>query len=184
MKKLIVLLLALMMVLPVYAEEAEGLLAPFVITTPEGTTAVNGTGGASMTFLHPNGTTRVVAMVLRRVPDQEADLAAMLQTLLAQLEPQAQPGAPLKDMTAGFHGLKAIAPGVREGLNEAAVDQVMALVMWQTALEAELLILAGYDMAGDTAAAEGFIDALLAGAAVRGAPVMALPALTDTQPAG
>ena len=184
MKKLIALLLALMMILPVYAEEAEGLLAPFVITTPAGTTTINGAGGASVTFLHPNGTTRVVAMVLRRVPDPEADHGAVLQALLAQLEPQAQPGTSIQNMTAGFHGLKAAAPGVREGLNEMRVDQVTALVMWQTALEAELLILAGYDMAGDTAAVEAFIDTLLAGAAVRGAPVMALPVLTDAQPMG
>ena len=42
----------------------------------------------------------------------------------------------------------------------------------------------GTDMAGDTAAVEAFIDALLAGAVVRGAPVMALPVLTDAQPMG
>ena len=170
-KKLIALLL-LMMCLPSLAETAESPLVPFAITAPEGVAILDGAGDASLTYVHGNGTTRVVAMVISRVPDLEGDHAAELRRLMAQFAPAAQPGTPLT-MTAGLHGLKAVTPDALEGQGGTKVDQVTVMVLWQTALRGELLILSGYDMAGDTAAVEALIDALLASATVNDAPVIA-----------
>lgn len=182
MKKLIVWLLVLLMALPVLAETAADPLDPFRLSAPEGVTIENGAGGASVTFVHENGTTRVVAMVISRVPDLEGDHAAGLRGLMAQFSPEAQSGTALT-LTAGFHGLRAVTPDALEGLNGTLVDQVTVMVLWQTALRGELLILSGYDMAGDTAQAEAFIDALLQTATVNDAPILPLPALTEEQSA-
>lgn len=170
MKKLIVLLMAVLLCVPAWAETAEH-LAPFVIAAPEGVTAAEGAGGASVVYVHENGTTRVVATVISRVPDTESDHAAELRRLMSQYAPKAQSGVPLT-MTAGFHGLKAVTPGALEGMNGAMIDQVTVMVLWQTAMQGELLILSGYDMAGDAAKAEALIDALLAAATVNDAPIL------------
>lgn len=180
MKKLIVLLLTLLMCLPAVAETVEAPLTPFELTIPAGVTIEAGAGGASQTFVHENGTTRVVAMVISRVPDVEGDHAAELRRLMAQFAPAAQSGMPLT-LTAGFHGLKAVTPEALEGVEGAMVDQVTVMILWQTALRGELLILSGYDMAGDAAAAEALIDALLSSAVVNDAPLMPQPALTMEQ---
>lgn len=177
MKKLIALLLVLMC-LPALAEPAESPLAPFRLTAPAGVTVQEGAGGASMAYVHENGTTRVVAMVVSRVPDETGDHASELRRLMAQFAPEAQSGTPLT-LTAGFHGLKAVTPDALEGVEGSLVDQVTVMVLWQTALRAELLILSGYDMAGDAAAAEKLIDALLASATVNDAPVLPLPAAQE-----
>lgn len=182
MKKLIAWLLVLMMCLPALAETAENPLDPFQLTVPDGVTVEEGAGGASMTFVHGNGTTRVVAMVISRVPDLEADHGAELRRLMAQFAPAAQSGTAL-GLTAGFHGLKAVTPEALEGLNGTLIDQVTVMVLWQTTLRGELLILSGYDMAGDAARAEALIDVLLQSASVNGAPVLPLPEKTEEQPA-
>lgn len=179
MKKLLMLLLVMMLCAPAWAETAEDPLSPFVIAVPDGTMVEGGVGGMSQTYVHENGTTRVVAMVLTRVPDVEADHAAELMTLMAQFAPDAQEGTPLT-LTAGFHGLKAVTENALEGAEGARVDQVTVMVLWQTALRGELLILSGYDMTGDTDAVERFMDALLAATTVNDAPVLPLPALTET----
>lgn len=181
MKKLLALLLVLMMGLPALAETEEAPLAPFVLSIPGEVAVEEGAGGTSLTFVHPNGTTRVVAMVTSRVPDVEADHAAELRRLMAQFAPAAQSGT-LLTLTAGFHGLKAVTPAALEGMEGTMVDQVTVMVLWQTALRGELLILSGYDMAGDEAAAEALIDALLAGATVNDAPILPLSVQTE-QPA-
>ena len=170
MKKLIVLLMAVLLCMPAWAETAE-FLVPFVIAAPQGVTAAEGAGGASVVYVHENGTTRVVATVISRVPDTESDHAAELRRLMAQYAPKAQSGVPLT-LTAGFHGLKAVTPGALEGMNGALIDQVTVMVLWQTAMQGELLILSGYDMAGDAAKAEALIDALLAAATVNNAPIL------------
>lgn len=179
MKKLIAWLLVLMMCLPALAENP---LDPFVLTASAGVTIEEGAGGASVTFVHENGTTRVVAMVISRVPDVEGDHAAELRRLMTQFAPAAQSGTAL-ELTAGFHGLKAVTPDALEGFHGTPIDQVTVMVLWQTALRGELLILSGYDMAGDAAQAEALIDALLQSAAVNGAPVLPLPEQMEEQPA-
>lgn len=176
MKKLIVMLLALMLCLPAWAETvqepmAENVLAPFVLQAPEGVMLEENAGGTSCTYIHPNGTTRVVAMVLGRVPDEQGDHAAELRRLMAQFAPGAPEGAPLT-LTAGFHGLKTVVPEALSGAGGLRIDQVNVMVLWQTTLQGELLILSGYDMLGDTQAAEMLIDALLTSTTVNQAPVV------------
>lgn len=184
MKKLIALLLVLMLALPACAEPAADFLAPFVLDVPEGVTVQYGAGGASLTYVHENGTTRAVAMVISRVPDPEADHVAGLAALMAQLAPGAQEMVPMTGLTPGFWGLRAVAPDALEGVNGLAVDQVTVMVLWQTALQAELLILTSYDVGGDFAQAELLLDMLLQSATVNGAPVGELPILSETQPDG
>lgn len=178
MKKLLLMLLALMMCLPALAEETADPLGAFEVTVPDWVQTVENAGGTSVTFVHENGTTRVVAMAVERVPDPEADHAAELEKLMAQFAPQAGVGEPLT-LTAGFHGLRAITPEALEGADGARIDQVTVMVLWQSALHGELLILSGYDMGGDTEAAEAFIEVLLAAATVNDAPVLPLPALPE-----
>ncbi len=171
MKKLIMMLLALMLCMPVWAETADVALDPFAVAVPEGTTIEEGTGGASQVFVHENGTTRAVAMVISRVPDLESDHDAELRRLMVQFAPQSRSAASV-ELLAGFHGLKAVTPGAMEGLNGQRVDQVTFMVLWQTALRGELLIISGYDMAGDTKLVEDYILQLLTGTTVNDAPIM------------
>ncbi len=177
MKKLITLLLALCWCLPALAETAEPLpewpeaLAPFELSLPEETAAQTAPGGASVTFAHENGATRAVAMVISRVPDVEGDHGASLRTLMAQFSPEAEEGTPLT-LASGCYGLMAVTPGALEGVGGAAIDQVTVMVLWQTAERAELLILSGYDMGGDTEQTRALTDALLRSITVNGTPVL------------
>lgn len=171
MKRLMLLLLALMLTLPAACcgEAADSPVAPFILSVPETVEVIPGTGGASQTLV--NGTTRIVAMTLSRVPDENGDHAAALMQLMAQFSPDAQEHAPLS-LAPGFYGLAAVTPEALEGLNGMKVEQVTVMVLWQTELQGELLILSGYDMAGDGAAALEMITQLLTGATVNGMPVM------------
>lgn len=175
MKKLIALLLALLLCLPALAESADvsGALAPFAITTPDDVTAQLAPGGTSVTFAHGNGSTRVVAMVLSRVPDENGDHAAGLERLMEQFAPGAQDFTHLS-LTPGLHGLMAVTPGALEGVNGTQVDQVTVMVLWQTSLRGELLILSGYDMTGATDRTNAMINMLLRSATVNDAPVVPL----------
>jgi len=80
------------------------------------------------------------------------------------------------ELLAGLHGLKAVTPGAMEGLNGQRVDQVTFMVLWQTALRGELLILSGYDMSGDTARAEAMLNLLMRSVTVNDAPVVPVEA--------
>ncbi|MBQ2954599.1 MAG: hypothetical protein IJE07_13790 [Clostridia bacterium] len=189
MKKLIALLLALMMCLPALAEEiappaAEDapltLLAPFEMTLPTDVTVQENAGGTSVTFAHGNGATRVVGMVLSRVPDVNGDHAAELERLMNQFAPGSQEHTPLA-LAEGFHGLLALTPAALEGAGGTAIDQVTVMILWQTEMRGELLILSGYDMAGQTARAWTLIDALLQSATVEGVQVVPAENATDAQ---
>lgn len=172
MKKLMILLMVLLIALPALAETAEEPLAPFQISAPEGVSAEEPVGGTGLTFVHENGTTRVLAMVISRVPDAEGDHAAELRRLMVQFAPESRSGVPLT-LTAGLHGLQAVTPNAMEGRNGAKPDQITVMVLWQTALRGELLILSGYDMDGDTLAVEELLSSLLSHTTVNGAPIMA-----------
>lgn len=176
MKRLIVLLMALMLCLPALAEQPGGpspltLLSPFEVTLPEDASVQENAGGVSVTFIHGNGQTRVVAMTLSRVPDENGDHAAELTRLMGQFAPGAKDHMPLA-LTGGFHGLLATTPAALEGADGTPIDQVTVMVLWQTDMRGELLILSGYDMAGQTARAWTLIDQLLQSAAVEGLPVV------------
>lgn len=191
MKKLIILLTALMMCLPALAEalpEAQPTepltLSSFEFALPQDVQAAADPDAATASLVHGNGSTRVVAMALSRVPDEEADHAAELARLMELFAPGAQDLAPLT-LTPGFHGLMAVTPYALEGAGTERVDQVTVMVLWQTALRGELLILSGYDMMGDTAKARTMIDMLLHACTVNDAPVLpaaqALPASTPEE---
>lgn len=220
MKKLIAMLLALMLCLPAWAETTDvpgaaeprenlqaapaeaakpvqDLLAPYVLTVPEGVTAEENAGGVSRTYVC--GGTRVVAMVLDRVLDAEGDHEAELSRLMSMFAPGAEQGGALR-LPEGFHGLRAVAAGALSSVDNSAsdpakdvpddpakvipIDQVTVMVLWHEVQEADavqeagavqeakLLILSGYDMTGDTAAVDALMLALLQSATVHDAPVL------------
>lgn len=182
MKKLLSLLLTIALLMmtfsPALAEdliappsEPESPLAPFDLAIPADWAVM--LNGSSVTFI--SGNTRVVAMVVSRVGDVEADHQAALSTLITQFSPEAQEARPLT-LTPGFYGLQAVTIGALEGAGEGnLVDQLTVMVLWQTALQGELLILSGYDMTGDNAAVQAMLDAILSAASVNDAPVLPLP---------
>lgn len=190
MKKLIAAILAFLLVqmtcLPVLAEAAEipapeeaSPLSPFEMAIPDAWQVEP--NGASVTFI--SGNTRVVAMVISRVGDVEADHMASLATLMKQFSPDAQQPLPLV-MTPGFYGLQTVTADALEGAGEGnLVDQLTVMVLWQTALQGELLILSGYDMDGDNAAVQAMLDAILSAATVNDAPVLPLPQAEAELPA-
>lgn len=184
MKKLIILLTALLLCLPALAEtvppeEAPATLAlpPFVITLPTDVVLADATPeDSSVTVVHGNGATRVVAMVLSRVPDEKGDHAAELERLMGQFAPLSTDYVHL-ELAPGFHGLMAVTPGALEGAQGQKVDQVTVMVLWQTAMRGELLILSGYDMEGETARAQTMLNMLLRCCTVSDAPIV--PRETD-----
>lgn len=178
-KKLLALLMAaLMLCAPALAESGAEMLAPFALATPPGVTVqVN---DASLIYVAENGSTRVVAMVIDRVPDPEGDHAAALMTLMAQFAPDAEVGEALL-LTPGFYGLSAVTPAALEGASGEMVEQLTVMVLRQTALEGQLLILSGYDLSGDAAAVQALIDLLLNAVTVNDAPILPLPALPGAQ---
>jgi len=101
---------------------------------------------------------------------------AELRKLMTQFAPQSR-SAERIELLAGLHGLKAVTPGAMEGLNGQRVDQVTFMVLWQTALRGELLIISAYDMAGDTVQAEEYVRQLLTGTTVNDAPILPEPVM-------
>ena len=194
MKKLLAMLLCLLLCLPALAEEPEtddvqALLAPFAFTLPAEVQSALAPGEASVSFVHENGSTRAVAMVLSRVPDENGDHHAELEKLMAQFSPNAQSYtvlgltenihsvmadnlAVMEDLTGGCYGLIAVTPGALEGLDGLAVDQVTVMVLWQSPLNAELLIISAYDMSGNTESAHAMVNLLLRAATINDAPVV------------
>lgn len=180
MKRLTALLLALLVALPCAAlgemETVETILAPYVITAPEGVTAEVGVSGSSVTYV--NGMVRVVAQTLHRVPDPDGDHAAELNRLMHQYAPAAKELS-LLGLSEGFYGLMAIVPDSLNGTCGRQIPMVTVMVLWQSDMEGELLILSGFDMAGsagDTEAAMAMVTEVLRGATLNGRPVMAAPA--------
>lgn len=158
MKKILCILLAILMfTLPATAEEANP-LAPFALTSPEGVTIEAGEG--SHTFV--SGVTRVVAIVIDRVPDAEPAEAVI--RMMTQFDPDAVIGEDLP-MAEGFVGLSAAA----QDKFGKGVDQITVMVLSR---EGDLLILSGYDLTGDEAAVQALLDALLKTLAVDGVNIV------------
>lgn len=179
MKKLLILLMSILLCLPAMAETPAAVeapstvsLDPFILTLPQGVTLSATPGDASVTLIGANGTTRVIALAISRVPDEAGDHAAGLQQLMLQFTPGATGLTPLT-LAPGFHGLATVTPGALDGMNGQKVDQATVMILWQTDMRGELLILSGYDMAGDTASVQALIGLLLETATVEGAPVTA-----------
>ena len=189
MKKLLAMLLALTLaaVLPAMAETVEipapeeaSPLAPFELAIPDAWQVE--LNGASVTFV--SGNTRVVAMVISRVGDVEADHQASLATLMSQFSPEAEEPAPMV-LNDGFYGLLTVAFDVLEGAGEGnLVDQLTVMVLHQPDMQGHLLILSGYDMNGDNAAVQAMLDTLLTTAAVDGTPILPPPEAEAALPLG
>lgn len=162
MKRIICILLMLLFAVPVLAEgtapAAENPFAPFTLTVPEEVTVEDGEG--SRTFVH--GETRVVALLIDRVPDE--DPAAAVIRMMGQFDPAAVIGEDLPT-AEGFSGVEA----VTKDKFGPGVDALTVMILSH---EGELLILSGYNMAGSEVHVRGLLDTLLQGLTVDGAPVV------------
>lgn len=158
MKKMILCLLAALLLLGnAFADPEDSLFAPYTMTAPRGVTFEE--GEISATYVY--GNTRVVVMVISRVPDEDA--AAALPLLMQQFDPEAVFGDDLP-LRSGLVGMKA----VNAGKFGEGVDQVTAMVL----CDGELLILSGYNTDGDEGRVHELIDALLLGTSYSGEPVL------------
>ena len=156
MKKLLCILLMLMMTFPALAEE-ENPFAPYAFTLPEGAVLEEYEG----TYTIVSGMTRVVAVLIPRVPD--AQMGEAIIRMMTQFEPQAVIGEDIP-LTEGFIGLTAL----NEGKFGEGVDQRTIMILCQ---HGDLLILSGYDLNGDDEAVSALMEALLTSLTVEGTPI-------------
>lgn len=141
--------------------QAEDVLAPYALAAPAGVALEEAEGGCT----YVSGSTRVVAITVPRVPD--GDPAAALPRLMSQFDKEAVFGEDLA-LREGFHGMRAVnADGFAPG-----VDKVTLMILH----EGDLLILCGYDMAGDGEARDALLDALLQAVTLDGQEVSLAPA--------
>ena len=159
MKKLFCILLMLLFALPVQAEENP--FAPYALTAPEGAQLVENEG--THTFV--NGETRVVAILIPRVPDE--DPAQAVIRMMAQFEPDAVIGESLP-AADGFEVLTAL----HEGKFGDGVDQLTVMVLSH---EGDLLILSAYDLTGDREKAQALLDELVFTLTAQDVPVLLPP---------
>lgn len=164
MKKLLCILLMLIFVMPALAEgastteEAVRFAWPgYVLHVPE-EVQVESTESSGTFVLD---TARVVAIIIERVPDE--DPASALLRMLGQYDPAAVAGETLPT-AEGFTAVQALSADKFEG----GVDVLTVMVLSDAG---ELLILSGYDMAGDEEKAQALLDMVLANVKVNGEPV-------------
>lgn len=161
MKKLI-WMLVLALTLTSFALAEEGLpFAPFAIETPQNVVLSEHDG----TWTFAADATRVVAIVISRVPDEDPTQA--LIRMMGQFEPNAIIGNELP-VAEGFHGLTARTPD-RFG---KGVDQLTAMLLCDSG---HLLILSGYDLQGQTDNTQSLIELLLYAVTVDGVQAVAEP---------
>ncbi len=162
MKRMICILLMLLLTLPAYAEGTpptdDNPFAPFTLTIPEEVTREDGEG--SCTFVH--GETRVVALLIDRVPDENPADAVI--RMMGQFDPDAVIGEDTPTVE-GFSGVEA----VTKDKFGVGVDALTVMILSH---EGELLILSGYNMAGSEVHVRGLLDTLLSGLTVNGSPVV------------
>jgi len=156
MKKLLCILLMLLFAIPALAEGNP--FAPYEIALPQGAALENNEG--THTFV--SGKTRVVAMLIERVPD--ADPAEAIVRLMAQFEPDAVIQGELA-AAKGYAGLTA----VTKDKFAAGVNQWNVMLLGPAG---DLLILSGYDLEGDNESVHALLDALLEGLTAEGMPII------------
>lgn len=156
MKKLLCILLMLMMTCPAFAQE-ENPFAPYAFTLPEGAVLEVNEG----THTVVSGMTRVVVMMIPRVPD--ADPAEAVVRMMTQFEPQAVIGEDIL-LADGFTGLTAL----NEDKFGEGVDQTTIMILCE---HGDLLILSAYDLEGNGEAVDALLEALLASLTAEGAPI-------------
>ena len=158
MRKIICMLLIMFcFAFPAFAEE-DTPFAPYTLTVPPAVELVDHDG--SFTYVY--GMTRVVAMVIDRVPDENPGEAVI--RMMGQFEPDAVIGGELV-MAEGFVGLTACqADQFGEG-----VDQITVMILSDAG---DLLILSGYDMNGNEEQVHQLLDTLLSGVSVNGTKIV------------
>lgn len=157
MKKLLCILLMLLMTFSALAEEAENPFAPYALSLPEGAVLEENEG----THTVVSGMTRVVVMVIPRVPDAEP--AEAIIRMMTQFEPQAVIGEDIP-LAEGFTGVQAL----NEDKFGEGVDQTTIMIL---CAHGDLLILSGYDLTGDGEAVTALLETLLTGLTAEGAPI-------------
>jgi len=156
MKKLLCILMMLLLAFPALAEENP--FAPFTLTAPDGVTLEE--NESACTFV--SGTTRVVAQLISRVPDEDPSQA--IRRLMAQFEPDAVIQGELA-AAKGYAGLTA----VTKDKFAAGVNQWNVMLLGPAG---DLLILSGYDLEGDNESVHALLDALLEGLTAEGMPII------------
>ena len=156
MKRIICILLMLLFAFPAFAQENP--FAPYEIAIPDGAVLENGEG--SHTFV--SGKTRVVAMLIPRVPD--ADIESALQRMVFQFDPDAV----MEDFLPMAEGYAAVTSRSDDQFG-AGVDQLNVLILGPSG---DLLILSGYDLDGDEDKVHSLLDALLENLTVNALPLV------------
>lgn len=155
MKRMICILLMLLFAFPALAENP---FAPYEITVPQGAQLVANEGSHTVV----DGLTRVVVMVISRVPDADPEIA--LTRMVSQFDPDAVLGEDIP-LIEGFVGVHALS----EGKLSAGVDTLHALILSRAG---ELLILSAYDLEGDETKAQSLLDTLLSTLAAEGCTIV------------
>ena len=158
MKRILCILMMLLFAFPAFAAETDNPFSPYVLTAPEGVTLESNEG----THAFVSGVTRVVAMRIERVPDD--DPAEAILRLMGQFEPDAEIDRELI-LEGGCVGLTA------QNLDKFGEDMHQQNVMILSA-QGDLLILSGYDLEGDDESVHALMDALLAALTLNGAPIV------------
>lgn len=162
MKKCLCILLMLLLTLPALAEGAplaeDNPFAPFTLAIPGEVTVEEVEG--SRTFVH--GTTRVVALLIERVPDENP--ADAIIRMMGQFDPAAVIGEDVPT-AEGFSGVEA-------STKDKYGEGIDALTVMLLSHEGDLLILSGYDMTGSDAHVRALLDTLLSGLTADGSPVV------------
>lgn len=159
MKRIGCILLLMMLALPALA--AENPFAPYVLPVPADATLTDTEG----TFTFVRGTTRVVAMVIERVPDNNPAEAVL--RMMTQFEPEAILGEDLPT-AEGFVGVEAVnADKFGEGM-----DQINVMIL---SADGSLLILSGYSLEGDEEQVRALLDTLLSTLTVDGTGIVLVP---------
>lgn len=155
MKRIICILLMLLFALPALAENP---FAPYEIALPEGAVLEAGEGSHAIAA----DKTRVVVMVIPRVPD--ADPESALQRMVFQFDPDAvlEDAIPLAE---GYVGVTALS----EDRFGEGVDQLNLFIL---SAEGDLLILSGYDLEGDEDKVQSLLDAILHQLTANGDPLV------------
>lgn len=155
MKRIICILLMLLFALPALAENP---FAPYEIALPEGAVLEAGEGSHAIAA----DKTRVVVMVIPRVPD--ADPESALQRMVFQFDPDAvlEDAIPLAE---GYVGVTALS----EDRFGEGVDQLNLFIL---SAAGDLLILSGYDLDGDEDKVQSLLDAILHQLTANGDPLV------------
>lgn len=151
---------------PMMTAVPESALAPFNVVLPDDTHVEMAEGRITLV----QGDSRVVAMVISRVPDE--DPAAALPVLMQDFDPKTSETMDF-DAQPGF----CILGGV---VNDAFGDGEDKITLMVLADSGELLILSGYNLAQDHHALYLFLTELLENVSMDGAAVYVTEEATET----